>query len=641
MMKYISFSFFCLMLFYCQLLPVGFLLRLGRLLGWFAYHLDFRHRSIALRNLRIAYGDQWDEKKIHTVALESFQRTGSNFISYLKLAQMPTEKILKRMEPRGKEILLECHKKGKGIILLTCHIGNWEIYARVHKFLPEIKFSGIYQKLKNPLIDQTLQQMRTERGANMIDKKSAWTEGLKKLRDNEALSVMSDQHSGNVGIWTPFFGRLASTTNLAGLLAKKTGAPVVPISCRQTSIGQWIVEAHEPVQTEENGVTRDPDEIAFLANQTLEKIISLSPEDYFWVHNRWKTPEPNFLLEKYKRGTFIPTGYKLKPFKMLVRVPNWLGDAVMSMPAVSLLKRGRPDAHITILTRSKLAGLWEGFSDCDEVISICPGESSNKTSQRLISHHFDAAITFPNSPSSALPAFFAEIPMRTGYSGQWRKWLLSEIVPDSFRHGNDQHQMYDYIGITRRLGSEERVIFPELNFSADLKGFQLPTRPWIVISPGAEYGEAKRWPAKNFAETCRQIAVDDSFHFIFTGLEGDYDRNEKIITSAGIKASNLAGKTTLAELSTILQKASTVLSNDSGVMHLASALGTPTVALFGSTDPVLTGPIGPKNRIIHHLTECSPCFLRQCPIDFRCMNAITPGEVYLAVMEMINFKKEL
>ncbi len=635
-MKYISFSIFCLLSFYCTLLPVGFLLWLGRRVGWLAYHLDFTHREICLRNLRIAFGDEWDERKIREVALESFQRLGSNFVSYLKLAQMPTEKVLKRIEPRGQEILAAAHRQGKGVILLTGHLGNWEIYARVHKFMPEIKFCGIYQKLKNPLINQTLQQMRTERGADMIDKPHAWDEGLKKLRENTALSVMSDQHAGSAGTWIPFFGRLASTTNLAGLFAKKTGAPVVPVSCRQKSTGQWIIEAHEPVVTEENGVILDPSEITWRVNQTLEKMIRQSPEDYFWVHKRWKTPEPNFLLKNYKRGAYYPPGTKLKPFKILIRVPNWLGDAVMSMPAVSLIKKGRPDAHVTILTREKLAGLWKGFGDHDEIISIPAGESSHKTALRLEKEYFDAAIILPNSPGSALPAFFAEIPMRCGYRGYWRRWLLTEIIPESRRHKNDEHQMFDYIGIARQCGADlHDVPLPQLKFSADIQSFALPAKKYVVVAPGAEYGPAKRWPASQFAEACRQIARQQRLCFVFVGLEGDRACADKIIQSSGVEGFNLAGKTSLEGLGTILQNASAVLSNDSGVMHLSSVLGTPTIAIFGSTDPVLTGPIGPRNKIIHHLAECSPCFRRECPIDFRCMNAVTAGEVSEAVLRRV------
>ncbi|MDZ4742293.1 MAG: lipopolysaccharide heptosyltransferase II [Verrucomicrobiota bacterium] len=636
-MKYISFAIFSLVYFYCTLLPVGFLLRLGRWMGFLFYYIDGAHRKIAQFNLRVAYGDQWDEKKIRTVARESFMRLGSNFLSYIKLAQIPTDKIISRMEPRGKEILLDAHKKGKGVILVTSHMGNWEIYARVHKFMPTLKFSGIYQKLKNPLIDKVLVDIRTNGGIDMIEKKYAWERGLKKLRNNEVLNFLADQHTGDVGVWIPFFGRLASSTNLAGLFAKKTGSIIIPISCRQKSVGQWIIEAHDPLESEVNGEVLDPNEITFRINQHLEKNISLSPEDYFWVHNRWKTPKPNFLLHHYKRGYFIPPDFPLKPFRILIRVPNWLGDAIMAMPAVSLIKHGRPDTHVTILTRENLSDLWHGFKDADSIITIKKGESSNRIAHKLETEHFDVSITLPNSTSSALPAFFAEIPRRVGYRGKWRKLLLNQTIPESRRHKNDEHQMLDYIGIAREIGADRNLIpLPQLRFEADITRFELPMQKIIIVASGAEYGSAKRWPAAKFAEACRLIALKEKVYFIFVGLESDCERNDKIIKSANVAASNLSGLTTLSELGAILQKATATLSNDSGVMHLSSALGIPTIAIFGSTDPVLTGPIGPKNKIIHHQVECSPCFLRECPIDFRCMNAISPEEVAQAVLGMVS-----
>ncbi len=175
-----------------------------------------------------------------------------------------------------------------------------------------------------------------------------------------------DQHAGDGGLWTPFFGRLASTTPLPALLARRTRAKLIGFAVHTEGFARWRAVAETPI----DGVSESIEKLTARSNEILEKQVRRAPEDWFWVHNRWKTPRPNFLLAKYKRGVFLPEKTRLKPFRILIRSSNWLGDAAMSVPAVRAIKGGRPDAHLTVAVPEKLAPLWKIVSGIDEVIAL-------------------------------------------------------------------------------------------------------------------------------------------------------------------------------------------------------------------------------------------------------------------------------
>ena len=629
----ISSILFCLAYFYAQILPVPVLWWLGRLIGVGVYALDFRHRSIALRNLRIAFGDQWDEIQIRRTARESFCRQGSNFLTLLKIGPMPGEKAMRFIGLRGREHVEKLLGSGRGVILVAAHMGSWELYAQACASLKPWKFSTIYQKLKNPFVEKTLHELRTRCGVDFIEKSNAWPQVTARLRQGQAVGILVDQHAGDHGIWIPFFGRLASTSNLVGLLARKTGAAIVPINCFQDAPARWVVEFGPEIPTRILNIPLTVTELTVRINETVEKAVRRNPEDWFWMHNRWKTPRPRVLLKNYKRGVYVEPGAKLQPFKVLVRTSNWLGDAVLNLPAVSQIKKGRPDCHLTILTPDKLADLWHANPDVDEVIHIKPDEPQARLVERIMQKQFDIGVVLPNSPRSALPLFFAEVPRRVGYAGSWRRWLLNQVVPDTRRRKSEQHQVEDYLGIVRELGGDGEIILPPLKFDAPLDSFKIPAgAPLVVVAPGAEFGPAKQWPPERFAETCDLVARKTTATFVFTGTASDYALSEDIIQRAGIGAMNLAGKTSLAELGTLLRHARVVLCNDSGAMHLAAVVGTPVVAIFGSTEPQLTGPLGHGHAVLRNHVECSPCFLRDCPLDFRCLKGVAPLEAADAIL---------
>jgi heptosyltransferase-2 len=381
--------------------------------------------------------------------------------------------------------------------------------------------------------------------------------------------------------------------------------------------GKWRLEVGEFVPKRGASI----DELTYRINCALEQLIIRRPSDWFWLHQRWKTPSPKFLLREYKRGVYVPkTVGRLAPFRILVRSSNWLGDAVMSAPALRRLKRGRPDIRLTVLTRSKLADFWRLVPEVDELITIDKGDSIFRVAAK-IRGHFDVAILFPNSVRSGIETWLAGIPRRVGYTRPWRDFFLNQFIPEPRSPGPLEHQAGHYMRIMKRIGA---------NIDEPLEqGGRFCDEPGLAgLCPGAEYGPAKRWT--EFGSVAHQLSERDGLHWLIFGTANEKPLGAEIMERLGTNATDLTGRTSLSELAAQLRRCSFLLTNDTGTMHLAAFLGVPTIAIFGSTEPQLTGPIGEGHVVIRHHVECSPCFLRECPLDFRCMKAVTVEEVVAA-----------
>jgi lipopolysaccharide heptosyltransferase II len=373
------------------------------------------------------------------------------------------------------------------------------------------------------------------------------------------------------------------------------------------------------------------DSLTWRGNNAIEQQVRAAPEDWFWVHNRWKTPKPNFLLTHYKRGVFVPPGCaeQLQPFRIAVRAPNWLGDSIISMPAVRALKAGRPDAQVTIIAPEKFAAVWRLIPETHDVIPI--SRKSVLQVARLLRDQqpFDVAVAFPGSFRAALEIFLGGVPRRVGFRGHCRAWLLNQIVPARQRNGPIDHQVNDYLHLVDVLGGSAKLQLPALATSG-------LTSNRIGLCPGAEYGPAKRWLPERFAEVAAAINQQRRVEWVLFGTKSDEEIGATIETMLSGNCTNLIGKTSVQQLIDELRRCRLLLTNDTGTMHLATLLGIPVVAIFGSTEPQLTGPLGKQARVIRHHVECSPCFLRECPIDFRCMHAVGSSEVAAAVLQVLD-----
>jgi lipopolysaccharide heptosyltransferase II len=544
---------------------------------------------------------------------------------------MPPDKILERVEVENIESMAREFRAGVPVVLVLSHLGTWEVFAQLMpKFVGFVRNASVYQGLGNRFIDKHVRRTRSQTGLELFDRHDGFEPVIELLRSGGGVGVLSDQHAGDHGVWTPFFGRLASTSPLPALLAKRTRAALIAAGVYTTGRARWRVVFTQ--RFDQSGVS-----IAVLTskiNQVIEQQIRRAPEDWFWVHNRWKTPQPNFLLAHYKRGIYRPPGFSagdLKPFRILIRSSNWLGDAVMSVPAVRAIKGGRPDVHVTIAAPDKIAPMWKLIPEVDSIIPLPDGSLLSVVRLLRKQMHFDVAILFPNSLRVALESWLSEISRTVGYRGHSRSWLVNQIVREPRKPGPPEHHSLRFLRIARECGAEiSNIEVPKLNQTSNIKHQTL-----IGLCPGAEYGPAKRWLPERFAEAAAKITAQMSAKWILFGTKNDAAIGEQIAAAIGEHCVNRIGQTTLDQLIDELRQCRLLLTNDTGTMHLAALLGVPVVAVFGSTEPRLTGPLGNGHTILRHHVECSPCFLRECPIDFRCMKAVSADEVAGAVLSLL------
>jgi lipopolysaccharide heptosyltransferase II len=601
-------------------LPLGLVWRLGWMLGALAWLAARPYRQLALRNLRIAFPEKTEAER-RAIARGHFRSLGANFLSGIKITRLPREQLRGLVEVEG--IAHVEAAAGRGCVMVISHLGNWELFAQLYPLLFRGPFGALYQQLGNPHIDAEVRASRARMGVALFERKEGFSGALKTLRAGGIVGVLIDQHAGDAGVWCPFFGRLASTSPLAAMLALRTGAALVPGAMHTAGPGRWRLVIDAPVTP----ASREAGEVTAQLNEVLAAQIRRQPADWFWVHNRWKTPKPKFLLATYKRGL---AGTPTQPFRIIIRSPNWLGDAVMAIPAVCAIKAGRPDAHVTLLTPAKLADLWRTVAEVDALLPIEPGKSVFAIARDVRAGNFDAAVLFPNSLRAALEIWLAGIPRRVGYPGHQRAWLLDQPLRGKKMKKKQtappRHHVHHYLALAEFIGADITVPSAPANRERTFSGGS----PRIGLVPGAEYGPAKRWLPERFAEVIRAVPAQ----WTLFGVAGDRAIADTILAAApGCR--DLTGKTTLTELIAELRQCDLLLTNDTGTMHLAASLGVPVVAIFGSTEPALTGPLGAHHTVLRKHVECSPCFLRACPIDFRCMRSIAASEVIAALQRQL------
>ena len=620
-------------------LPLPLLFVFGEFFGFCAWIILGNYRRLAQRNVTIAFGNEKSPRQLRRLVRGHFQRLGANLLCSVKLTGMPLEKMATRIEAENLDFIHRELRAGRPVVLILSHLANWELFAHIlPKYIGYVRNSTIYQRLGNRFIDEHVRRVRGRAGVEMFDRKEGFDKAIKLLRDGGAIGILSDQHAGDHGVWVPFFGRLASTSSLPALLAKRTRAALVGVAIYTDGRARWRIVISPALEDNQESVGS----LSAKTNQVIEQQIRRAPEDWFWVHNRWKTPRPNFLLARYKRGVYLPpdlSAQNLKPFRILIRSSNWLGDAVMSVPAVRAIKNGRPDTSITVAAPVKIASMWKLVPEVDAIIPLTGNSLLAAARSLRRQSSFDVAIVFPNSLRVALESWLSGIPRRVGYRGHSRSWLLNQIIPEPRRHGPLEHQSSRYLHIAHDCGAETSNIdhrTPNITTASIRQRSTIDhSSIRIALSPGAEYGPAKRWLPERFAEAAAAVTARSPVQWILLGKKNDAPIGEQIATALGDSCVNRIGQTTLEQLIDELRQCRLLLTNDTGTMHLAALLGVPTVAIFGSTEPRLTGPLGDRHIVLRHHVECSPCFLRNCPIDFRCMKAVSVQEVADAVMSIL------
>ncbi len=334
--------------------------------------------------------------------------------------------------------------------------------------------------------------------------------------------------------------------------------------------------------------------------------------------------------------------------RILVRQVNWVGDAVLTLPALVALAHRFPQAEITLLVKPWVRGIFAGQAAVDRILEYRSGDAHRgitgrwRLARALRAEQFDLAVMLPNSLDAALVPWLAAIPLRVGRPTDCRSWLLTHPVAEG-PVPPGRHQVERYLDIVRAFGGDGEAS-PRLVATAEARqrGGQLledhgiaPGDLVVAVNPGSIYGSAKRWPVERFAAVADGLADRSGVRIALIGSEREHPILERVAAEMRRPVVKLGGRTDLGTLVGVLERASLLLTNDTGAMHIAAALGTPVLAVFGPTDVRTTGPLGAHTRIVREPVPCSPCLLRECPIDHRCMTRVTVDEVLSAALELL------
>jgi heptosyltransferase II len=344
--------------------------------------------------------------------------------------------------------------------------------------------------------------------------------------------------------------------------------------------------------------------------------------------------------------------------RVVVRGTNWVGDAVMTVPALRQLRRLLPGAHITLATRP-----WakELFADADFLDDMLIYDrrgpwSAVKQTAEWRKRNFDLAVLFPNAFEAALIPALAQVPVRVGYATDGRGRLLTNPLPlPEWR--NSKHEVFYYLNIVAEL---ERALFGSEHVSSAIPDASLQISPRrqsealdllrahglrddraiIAICPGSINSRAKRWPPERYAELADRLIAESNAEVLLIGAREELDVSQQVSQQMANKPVILTGKTSLAQVTAVLNGVDLLITNDTGPAHIAAALGRPTLVIFGPTNPLTTRPFSTVAELVREPPDCAPCMLRDCPIDHRCMTAISPEMVLERARRLVGINVE-
>jgi len=325
----------------------------------------------------------------------------------------------------------------------------------------------------------------------------------------------------------------------------------------------------------------------------------------------------------------------------LVVSPSWIGDAVLTHPLLVRLKARDPQGAIDVLAPAWAAAVYGRMPQVRRTIAFPFGHGELKLGERRrfarALPRYDRAVVLPGSLKSALVPWFAGIPVRTGWRGEMRYGLLNDLR----RLDEDELPLIveRYAALAQPAGEAFERPLPEPRLAIDYESRAATVAkfhvggesPVLALAPGAEYGPAKRWPARHFAEVARAYAAH-GYRVWLVGSARDAAVTAEVASLAGVPVIDLAGRTSIGEAIDLLSLAARVVSNDSGLMHVAAALDRPLVAVFGSSSPAYTPPLSPRARVVSLKLDCSPCFRRECPLGHtNCLEKLAPARVLAAL----------
>ena len=497
------------------------------------------------------------------------------------------------LSPAFKNWIEQLNKQPRATVLLIPHLNLMELMTQVPCLFEKFPHTGIvYRPFKNAALERWIRKMRERFGVKLLSRKSGLQTVETLLANNGLVGFLFDQSTGDVGCLTTFMERLASSTPLPGIYAEKSQTDIAVVYVKRTGFcrGELCVE--------ELAVEKKAIPITLSADRWLEKKLRTDTafyENWLWLHRRWKTqesPERRFRIEQ-KRNCLTETcranGWKQLPKRtdVWIRLPKWLGDCVMSYPVVVALRRARPDFHLHAVVTENLADLVKNHFPVDHVVTLPKPSGLNhfKPFLTIRKHYPDVWINFPNSQRTDLEAFCSGATQRFGIQKKHRRFLLTHTI--RMQPEADEHQVQFWYRFLQNFG---------LNVPLSKKSFFEPKKITTVTAFGCFVGSAntpsKRWPTEHWQQLIEKLLQTfPNAQCVLLGSPSDRPLCETVTESLPPERIQIsAGKTAISELEAQLRTLDFVISADSGGLHLSNALGLPTVALFGFTDPSYSKP---------------------------------------------------
>lgn len=574
--------------------PERLLCALTAFLGEVMWWTQPRRRHLMLSNLDHAFpdrGPQWCRQ----MARRSCRRLMETGLFTLAMPALSADR-LRRMVTSSDAVraLFAAHQRDPfPVVFAAPHMAYWEVQTATALTVPGPfpEFGAIYRPLRNPTLDTWVRQTRELYGMKLLSRKEGFLGIMRMLRHRGMAAILFDQNARRTGALTLLFNRVCSTTELPGLLAEKSGGQVHAFYARRLAFWRVEIHSHRIASANDSGAT------TIAINRWLEHLLANDEEAcacWLWAHNRWgEQSEPQIRYRLSAKRNLLAQDLNARSLSILprktrffVRLPNWLGDVVMVLPLLRALRTARPDAELTVVGKAQFRPLLDRADVTDRFIALpAQGVSYFHFFRNLRTQYPDNWLLFTNSLRGDLEAYFTGCRQRFGLvrPGRRRPLLTHAYrLPDDYDE-NQNHQVAVWADLLRHFGLESPP-----DFNPILTDRSLPP-PCLGLIAGSENNPEKRWPVEHWRALIEKLPP--TLPIVLFGTANDAVITAAIAAGFGSRVEDIAGKTNLDVYCARLAACSFLLTNDTGGMHLANALGVPLLALFGPTNPIRTRPV--------------------------------------------------
>lgn len=606
-----------------KLLPVGFICRLGMAAGWLAWLLLPSRRRIVARNLRIVIDPALRGSGLDRLVRQNCIRSVMHMFASTKTATMSDRSLERHTRLIGPDVFDDPDTTRHGLICIVAHSGNWELLSRTYTFFPTaIRYGSMYRRMDNPLLEKYLYAKRTGNGAHMYSKEDGIAGPLAFIKSGGGLGILSDQFVQE-GFYVPYFGKVTGTTYLPALVQKRTKAKMKPcVAAAGDRTGSWV--CHTSNGLADGDIKGGMAETTIAVNRMLEEQIAKSPLDGFWMHHRWKVGE-QFAPQDPKALKAIE-GLELKPFRILFAPPREWEEAVFCVPMVKALKSCRRDMQLIVICPDNQLDWWKSFAEVSHVIA---SGSVRAIRQALYSDSiyregpYDIAFLLDDSrdiPKALKP--FQPVTFSGFSSHPCSHMRAFKTVAPPVSPGRMKHRVEDFLALLDKHAIPAR----HPDYFPSRKPDHAVDSP-VLLSPFSSLGSANEWDECNWAALLTLLGGRKT---ALIALPEDSERVRGMAERLNVPviANDLPG------IQSALTEASCLIAVDGVLPSLAALAGIPCVTLFSTRLPARYRPLGSFHQSLHRHRACSPCFLRQCDQQTKCVNDITPvdaAQAYAAI----------